>query len=120
MDQCVVWHFDKRGEFSVRSTYKVEMESRTVGSRLGHGGDFAWWKKLWGAQVPNKFKIHVWHALFFFFFWPFQLVVTFHTVESKLATSAQCVFMVLRILLRLCGRAKRLERYGKALPFGQF
>ncbi|GMN47590.1 hypothetical protein TIFTF001_016759 [Ficus carica] len=33
----MVWHFDKRGEFSVRSAYKVEMESRTVGSQSGHG-----------------------------------------------------------------------------------
>lgn len=41
-----VWHYDKRGEFSVRSAYKVEMDCRKVGSQSGHGGDRVWWKKL--------------------------------------------------------------------------
>lgn len=59
-----VWQYDKRGEFSVRSAYKVEMDSRKVGSQSGHGGERVWWKKLRGAQAPNKMKIHVWRGFF--------------------------------------------------------
>lgn len=55
----LVWHFDSKGLYSVRSGYQVEMDRREGASSSTTGIGFSWWRK---ARVPSKLKIHFWHA----------------------------------------------------------
>lgn len=61
-DDVLMWHFDCKGLYSVRSGYKLEMTRRSEGCVSGPGTDVAWWKKLWACHVPSKVKIHVWRS----------------------------------------------------------
>ncbi|KAH9685373.1 reverse transcriptase domain-containing protein [Citrus sinensis] len=59
----VLWHFDKKGEYSVKSGYQLvlnqnfpnEPESSNSSSRL--------WKIPWMLDLPEKVKIFMWRAL---------------------------------------------------------
>ncbi|GMN40430.1 hypothetical protein TIFTF001_009657 [Ficus carica] len=63
-DDILVWHYGKNGQYSAKSGYHIEMESRH--NEVSSEGDRAssWWKKLWSCKVPNKVKIHLWCACY--------------------------------------------------------
>jgi hypothetical protein len=62
----LIWHFDKRGQFSVRSAYKVSRDAivRDDSRNGGQGGsamtDHLIWEKLWKLHCPNKIKHFLW------------------------------------------------------------
>ncbi|CAN1833195.1 Putative ribonuclease H protein At1g65750 [Linum perenne] len=55
-----VWHFDKKGMFSVKSAYHV-LRNRQSGevSDISREGK---WKWLWNLRIPPKFKFFIWRA----------------------------------------------------------
>jgi hypothetical protein len=62
------WNFDPRGIFSVKSAYKVQVDSDSIGQGTSAGmtvhqstisSTFPW-KKIWNMPCPNKVKIFVW------------------------------------------------------------
>jgi hypothetical protein len=64
-EDCVAWHPDKLGLFSVRSAYrlgfrlKYEKESSSSSSaRLEKA-----WKSVWQCKIPQKIKIFAWKAV---------------------------------------------------------
>ncbi|KAK3219003.1 hypothetical protein Dsin_012973 [Dipteronia sinensis] len=59
-DDCLVWHFDKRGTYNVKSGYKLAVgeKMRDVSSGSSQNGE--WWKTLWNLNVPPKVKIFTW------------------------------------------------------------
>lgn len=63
-DDKLIWHFDVKGEYSVKSgshlAMKVE-ESNSNGETCGHAKGL---KRLWKMRLPNKIKIHIWRLLF--------------------------------------------------------
>ncbi|KAK7268454.1 hypothetical protein RIF29_21152 [Crotalaria pallida] len=63
----LIWHFDSKGLFTVRSAYKMEMAWRTqssVGdSSSSDPNNNYQWQRLWKANVPNKVKIFWWKAI---------------------------------------------------------
>ncbi|GMN38711.1 hypothetical protein TIFTF001_007940 [Ficus carica] len=54
----LVWHFDPRGIYTVRSGYHLEMEDKLFACSSSGSSSKLWWKKLWAAKIPNKIKIH--------------------------------------------------------------
>jgi len=61
MEDVVGWHFDAKGQFSVKSAYKVqrncELKEQKCLTRAGTGssdggGDF--WNRLWKTGMPTK------------------------------------------------------------------
>ena len=61
-DDILVWHYDHKGIYSVRSGYRIEMEERRLAGCSNRNNLEVWWNKLWGLNVPSKIKIHVWRA----------------------------------------------------------
>ena len=67
MEDVVGWHFDAKGQFSVKSAYKVQRNCKLreqrcltragTGSSDG-GGDF--WNRLWKLECPPKVKHFLW------------------------------------------------------------
>lgn len=58
-----IWHFDKKGLYSVKSGYKSFVNSliREASSSENCMGKI--WEKLWRLKVPNKIKFFCWRAL---------------------------------------------------------
>ncbi|KAL5740942.1 hypothetical protein ACOSQ2_030122 [Xanthoceras sorbifolium] len=56
----LLWHYDKRGEFTVRSAYKLAAEAfgKNIGS--SSAGPDPWWKALWSLHIPSKVKFFGW------------------------------------------------------------
>ncbi|KAL5741835.1 hypothetical protein ACOSP7_028567 [Xanthoceras sorbifolium] len=56
----LLWHYDKRGEFTVRSAYKLAAEAfgKNIGS--SSAGPDPWWKSLWSLHIPSKVKFFGW------------------------------------------------------------
>ncbi|KAL5853122.1 hypothetical protein ACOSQ3_008240 [Xanthoceras sorbifolium] len=56
----LLWHYDKRGEFTVRSAYKLAAEA--FGKNFGSpsAGPDPWWKALWSLHIPSKVKFFGW------------------------------------------------------------
>lgn len=55
----LIWHFDKNGEFSAKTTYHLAISSPNMPPPCG--GDFQW-SKLWGLPIPQKIKHFIWRA----------------------------------------------------------
>lgn len=66
MKDVVGWHFDSKGQFSVRSAYKVQKamqrrnDTRSPATSSGDPSGDQVWKKLWKFNCPNKIKHFLW------------------------------------------------------------
>ncbi|KAL5767804.1 hypothetical protein ACOSQ2_014587 [Xanthoceras sorbifolium] len=58
----LLWHFDKRGEFSVKSAYKVALSIRIMDLTFSSASPLPLWKKLWNLNLPSKVKAFCWKA----------------------------------------------------------
>ncbi|KAK2656630.1 hypothetical protein Ddye_009682 [Dipteronia dyeriana] len=59
---AVLWHFDKRGFYTVKSGYCIGQElagSPSVSNNITVG---RWWLSLWKLDIPLKIKIFIWKA----------------------------------------------------------
>ncbi|CAL9002974.1 unnamed protein product, partial [Prunus brigantina] len=66
----LVWHYEKKGELTVRSAYEVarqflfeETGEGTSNRNLFYGVSSKAWTRLWQICVPPKVKVHVWRTL---------------------------------------------------------
>ncbi|KAK1584535.1 hypothetical protein Q3G72_033836 [Acer saccharum] len=57
-----MWHFDKKGNFSVKSAYKLALRIMNADEASYFTGFHSWWKRLWLLNLPNKIKIFCWKA----------------------------------------------------------
>lgn len=58
LEDCLIWAFTPKGNFTVRSAYKVALSavsSPNAGTSDGHNCKSIW-KSLWHLSVPNKIK----------------------------------------------------------------
>lgn len=67
LDDCVAWHYDRKGILSVKSAYKVLMEEKRRHSVRGvqessAGGNMQaeHWKGLWALKCPGKVRHFLW------------------------------------------------------------
>jgi hypothetical protein len=62
------WHYDKRGVFSVRSAYRMLVDTRTrrtawLEENAGMSnikGEERSWTALWNIKIPSKLKVFLW------------------------------------------------------------
>lgn len=69
IEDCIAWHFNKNGQFTVRSAYKVFMadkklcmEKRGKGSGSGTSTriDDPFWRRIWNLNCPRKLIHFMW------------------------------------------------------------
>lgn len=64
VEDKLVWNYDKKGQFSVKSAYILEFDSKRAKRgepSRGRGGDRCW-KEIWELKVPGKVKLFMWKA----------------------------------------------------------
>lgn len=64
-DDEIIWDYDKKGIFSIKSAYHVGMmdESKEETSSSNNENQGRWWKGLWKANVLPKVKICCWKLI---------------------------------------------------------
>jgi hypothetical protein len=67
MEDAISWHYETKGQFSVKSAYKVHRQTvlrgqrRSAGSGSGDNSDEArFWNKLWSIDCQPKVKHFLW------------------------------------------------------------
>jgi hypothetical protein len=66
MEDWVAWHYDKKGEFSVKSAYRLGVSIRDAqliadaSSSISTEPKNKVWSKLWNLKLPGKVKIFSW------------------------------------------------------------
>ena len=62
----IFWLFNRDGDYSVKSGYKVACKIRKEASMQGEssmaGDSQLVWRKIWQMHIPNKIKVFVWRA----------------------------------------------------------
>lgn len=60
----IIWRVTKDGNFSVKSTYHLEIEKSrsTVGESSISGKEKPFWQALWKLKVPRIIKQFIWRA----------------------------------------------------------
>ncbi|KAK2645797.1 hypothetical protein Ddye_020992 [Dipteronia dyeriana] len=62
IQDSLLWHFDKSGNYSVQSGYKLALAKDLNPSCSGLNSSVSWWKFLWHLRLPSKIKIFLWKA----------------------------------------------------------
>ena len=58
----VLWHYDKRGNYSVKSGYQLALRSKFPDSTSCSEISNQYWSALWSLELPEKLKIFMWRA----------------------------------------------------------
>ncbi|KAL5853747.1 hypothetical protein ACOSQ3_008865 [Xanthoceras sorbifolium] len=58
----LIWHFDKSGEYYVKSGYRVAAQEKLSLSGSSSSPDSKWWLALWNLNIPPKIKIFIWRV----------------------------------------------------------
>ena len=61
MDE-VIWHFDKKGQYSVKSGYQLALKIKNPDKPSCSSKGLHHWNLLWTLQLPEKIKIFMWRA----------------------------------------------------------
>ncbi|XP_050211934.1 uncharacterized protein LOC126662091 [Mercurialis annua] len=56
------WHYDKKGEYSARSGYRLAVRLRDATIRPDNAHKMRWWKYMWNLDMPPKIKIFMWRT----------------------------------------------------------
>ncbi|KAL0463289.1 UNVERIFIED_CONTAM: hypothetical protein Slati_0216500 [Sesamum latifolium] len=62
-DDLQIWHYNKNGNFSVKSAFYLahQLSAENSGSHAGQSSDHAGNRSfIWNAKIPNKVKIFLW------------------------------------------------------------
>ena len=64
-DDRLVWHYERRGEYKVKSGYHLLRTTVGIagqGAASGSGGHVAgrYWSKVWNATIPPKVRTFIW------------------------------------------------------------
>ncbi|XP_021815434.1 uncharacterized protein LOC110757975 [Prunus avium] len=62
---CLIWHFDHKGKFSVKSAYRVALALSTDldPPSSSVSGMAQLWKWVWNAKLPKKIKLCTWRGI---------------------------------------------------------
>ncbi|XP_024039324.1 uncharacterized protein LOC127898872 [Citrus sinensis] len=58
----MLWHYDKHGEYSVRSGYQIALKLKAPDEPGSSGSNSKRWKVVWFVELPEKMKIFMWRA----------------------------------------------------------
>ena len=56
----VLWHYDKRGDYSVKSGYQLALRMKFPESSNSSENTTQYWSTLWSLELPEKIKIFMW------------------------------------------------------------
>lgn len=56
----ILWHYDKRGEYTVKSGYQVALKTNFPDAPSNSKGSSKHWSALWSLELPEKIKIFMW------------------------------------------------------------
>ncbi|KAH9781318.1 putative non-LTR reverse transcriptase [Citrus sinensis] len=62
LDDDVLWHYDKRGEYSVKSGYQLALRMKFPNAPSSLESMSQYWSALWSLELPEKIKIFMWRA----------------------------------------------------------
>uniref|UniRef100_A0A803PU27 Reverse transcriptase n=1 Tax=Cannabis sativa TaxID=3483 RepID=A0A803PU27_CANSA len=60
LEDKILWYFNKNGEYSIRSRYKMVVAMREEALQSDSSRIEAWWKSMWRRKIPLKVKNFVW------------------------------------------------------------
>ena len=58
----LIWHYDKKGYYSVKSGYQVAMRLKFPEDPSCSNHDQNLWRFIWKLAIPEKVKIFLWRA----------------------------------------------------------
>lgn len=58
----VMWHFDKKGEYSTKSGYQLALKINCPKAPSSSNNSSKNWNALWALDLPEKVKIFMWKA----------------------------------------------------------
>lgn len=61
-DDEIIWNYDPRSQFSVKSTYRLgcQINQNSQASPSNHKSQEVFWKSFWKTNLPSKVKICGW------------------------------------------------------------
>lgn len=62
MQDVWIWHYDKEGNYSVKSGYKLYMNLSFCGASPSDNRQSKVWKRLWQLKIPPKIRLFLWKA----------------------------------------------------------
>ncbi|KAL5836959.1 hypothetical protein ACOSQ3_014128 [Xanthoceras sorbifolium] len=115
-NDSLIWHFDKNGEYSVKSGYRVAAQEKLSLKGSSSCADSKWWLALWNLNIPPKIKIFIWrvclnaipslsHALF----WCSSVRPIWESTVFWDILNLQCHISCFDLILWVFVRAKRAE-----------
>lgn len=63
LEDKLIWHFDKTDNYTVKSGYKVFLNSKIDGIASSSNSMEKVWNSLWKLKIPSKIKLFCWKAL---------------------------------------------------------
>ncbi|KAH9679641.1 putative reverse transcriptase/RNA-dependent DNA polymerase [Citrus sinensis] len=58
-----LWHYDKYGQYSVKSGYQIALKLKCPNSPCSSDSSLSQWNVIWAAELPEKIKIFMWRAV---------------------------------------------------------
>lgn len=62
LDQ-LMWHFDKHGNYSVKSGYQVALKLKFAEEASSSDKSKTNWEVIWSKEIPEKIKVFMWRAV---------------------------------------------------------
>lgn len=62
-EDAVLWHFDKRKEYTVKSGYQIALNLKFPNAPTNSENGYRHWKFLWMLDLPKKIKIFMWSVM---------------------------------------------------------
>ncbi|XVF69925.1 hypothetical protein PTKIN_Ptkin11bG0120100 [Pterospermum kingtungense] len=63
VQDVLMWHFDKKGKYTVKSWYKMLSQLIEEGQQVVQGIGNQVWKKIWHFSLPRKIQGFIWKAV---------------------------------------------------------
>lgn len=61
-EDTIIWHYDKRGQYLVKSGYQVAFNHKHQGIPNCSNLNPSHWSVIWKLKIPEKVKIFLWRA----------------------------------------------------------
>ena len=61
-NDCLSWHYDKHGMYTVKSGYWLASTLSLEDSPSSISKSQRWWKSLWHLNIPPKIKVFIWRV----------------------------------------------------------
>lgn len=61
-EDTIIWHYDKRGQYLVKSGYQVAVNHKHQGIPNCSNLNPSHWSVIWKLKIPEKVKIFLWRA----------------------------------------------------------